>query len=128
MTASRDRGRRTRVELPRERVESFRAGVEGGGVPGATLVYGWITQAARYAREGRFELVPAASSAPPSTGPQDLIYYSMSADESAEVRTALRDAGSSVRAVVSACVAAYEDAGHSTVRMVWPRRERLLAA
>jgi hypothetical protein len=126
--ASSDRERRARVFLPRELVEAFRATTKTRGVPGSTLVYGWITQAARLALAGEYDLVPPRSSSPTTSGDQHSIDYPMSTAESTECSMLLRDAGSSTRAVVAACVQAYMEADGNPVRMAWPRRTRSLAA
>lgn len=128
VTSQQPRGRRARIQLPRDLVVAFRQGVEAGGTPGSTLIYGWITQAARYAAAGQYQLVPPQSSSPPTTGEQEHIDFRMSARESSEVVALLKDAGSSQRAVAAACIEAYLAAGCSPVRMSWPRRESLLAA
>lgn len=116
------------MELPRERAESFRRGLERNGATGSAVLYGWITQAARYANEGRMDLLPAVSSAPQSGREPTTLYYTMDVRESADIGRVLGDAGSSVRAVVAACISAWEAADYSAVRMVWPTRASVPAA
>ncbi|MEV1295171.1 hypothetical protein [Pseudonocardia sp. NPDC049635] len=125
---SETRRRRTRVDLPPELVKSFNDGLLVAGVPGSTVIHGWLTQAARFAREGQLDRLPVQSSAPPSTGEQDRIYYPMSVDDSRAVVTALKDAGSSARAVLAACIVAWEAAGYSLVEMQWPTRQGVAPA
>lgn len=120
------RERRARVSLPREIVERFRANTDV--TPGSTLVYHWIVTAARHALDGEIDLVPPRSSAPPPKGEQLSVDFPMSKAESAACIAALRDVGSSVRAVVAACMDAYDASGGDALRMTWPRRERRLAA
>lgn len=116
---------RPRVTVPRATAEKLTEG-GGPGLPtGSTLIYGWLVRAAQYAREGRTELLPRESSAPSDRAPA---FFSMSTDELAEVGDLLRDAGSSVRAVVVACVDAWAAADYSAVRMEWPVREGAEAA
>ncbi len=129
VTPSKERvPRRSRVELPAQTVAAFRAGARQAGVPGSTLMHGWLTTAARYAREGNLDLVPSRSVSPTTSGDQDRIEYPMTATESTAIAAALRDVGSSTRAVAAACIEAFLEADASAARMVWPRRVSSLAA
>lgn len=123
MTTTSARARRARVKLPRTTAESLRRGGGVGRAAGSTLIHGWLVHAARLAREGRHDLLPARGSAPSNY--DGTVFYAMSSEESADIVEALRVADSSVRAVIVACVTAWEAADYNAIRMVWPTRSQV---
>lgn len=124
----RDWSARRRVGLPAELGEPFRAICKRHGHVGSTLVYSAIIQAARLAKEGRTDMLPARSSAPTTLGAQVALDYQQNSCEAAQVAALLKAAGSSVRAVVAAWVAAYVAADGDLLELSWPRRDNAQAA
>jgi hypothetical protein len=116
------------IELPAAIVRPFVETAQERGIPATTVLHGLLMRAANYAGTGQYDLVPPRSLTPSTTVPQETIKVPMSAADSDEIRKALGDAGSSIRAVAGVLMQAYTEAhGHSTM-MIWPRRERRLAA
>lgn len=111
------------VRLPAALVREFRIKHRANRTSGSALLYGWITQAARYAQAGQYELVPPRSATASSSGEQLSVTYSQSAAEAQHCSAVLRDAGSSIRAVAAACIEAYLKADNA-VDMEWPVRKQ----
>jgi hypothetical protein len=97
----------------------------------SALVDGWLQHAVWLADAGRADELPARSSMEPRPGPGEdwrWLRWSQSAEEAAEWADALHSVGSSVRAVVLACVDAYLEVDGHRRFMTWPCRLTLSAA
>lgn len=118
--------RRAEVRLPAAVIDEFGSVATRRGHVLATLVHGWVIDAARIAQEGgragvHPALPPARSSdlGPERTGQP--LRWKQSAEESAQCVRAIKGAGSSVREVVAAAIRAYLASDGDLLRMSWPR-------
>lgn len=117
--------RRSQARLPRERVGRFIAKTKEKGHNASQLCHSWELLAARHAKAGRYELVPQHDPIPAGT-PLANLQWTQTAEESAECVRLLREADTTVRAVLLACIDAYLDADGDALEMRWPTRERFL--
>src|SRR5690242_8948321 len=92
---------RREVALPAEDVKTFTSLVEAKrGATVATLAYGWVMDAARFAKTGRGSLLPRRSSIAHVESSRARVKWTQSPSEYARCVQLIEDAGSSVRAVL----------------------------
>lgn len=122
-------GRRTEVSIPSELAQRFVEIADGHKHQHSTLLYGWFKEAAQLAAAG------LGAELPPDPGRQsggvavERMFFKQSKAEHAQWSSLLKDAGSSLRAVETAAMSAYVEAGGDLLAMTWPPfRARVTAA